>query len=474
MLWSSIKVLLFFGSICAIALVATYLLETDGGILITFSGVEFMLSPFQSAIVVILLIVTAWLLVKFLSFGVAVWKFMNGDETAFSRLTARNRQRKGEDALSDGLIALFSGDGRSAIRKVTRANKWLDRPELTNLLLAQAAEITGDTVTAEKSLKELLKNDATRFWGIRGLMKQKIVEGKTDVAAKLAKEAFQVNPKHEQTQDILLRLQIQSQDWGGARETLNAKLKYGFLPRAVHQRRDAILAISEVRDQIDNDQSIQAEEMVLEANRKSPDLIPAAVMAAQLHINKGKLKLAARVLKKAWDAQPHPELASVFAKIVPNETPQARIKRFTTLTQSHPEHLETRLVVAELYLSAREFQQARKALENIDIHIDARVLTIIAAIERGKGAPDHVVKGWLAKALSAPGGPQWVCDECQNVHTSWTPICKRCESFDTLSWVAPPAPEVSTSTGVEMLPLIVGDIDNSMVEKNEKIEEVHS
>ncbi|MCY4303386.1 MAG: heme biosynthesis protein HemY [Aestuariivita sp.] len=469
MLWSSIKVLLFFGSICAVALGAMYLLESDGGILVTFSGLEFMLNPLQTTIAVVFLIVIAWLLMRLISFCIAVWKFMNGDETALTRLTARNRQRKGEDALSEGVIALFSGEGRLAMSKVSQANKWLDKPELTNLLMAQAAEIAGDTVTVRQSFKELLKNDTTRLLGIRGLMKQKISEGDTVTAIKLAKEAFQVNPKHEQTQDILLRLQIQSQDWGGARETLNAKLKYGFLPRAIHQRRDAILAISEVRDQIHDDQSTKAEQMILEANRKSPDLIPAAVMAARLHIKKGKLKLAARVLKKAWDAQPHPELASAFAEIAPDETPQARIKRFATLTQSHPEHLETRLVVAELYLSAEDFQQARRALDHLGSHVDARLLTIIAAIERGEGAPDNVVKGWLAKAVGAPGSPQWVCDECQNVHASWTPICKKCGSFDTLSWVAPPASEVSTSTGVEMLPLIVGNIEDTVVGKNEEI-----
>ena len=79
-----------------------------------------------------------------------------------------------------------------------------------------------------------------------------------------------------------------------------------------------------------------------------------------------------------------------------------------------------------------------------------------AAIERGQGADDAVVRGWLTRALTAPRGPQWVCDKCQSIHRDWHPICTHCDSFDTLSWKEPPQSEASLPGGVEMLPLLVG------------------
>ena len=78
----------------------------------------------------------------------------------------------------------------------------------------------------------------------------------------------------------------------------------------------------------------------------------------------------------------------------------------------------------------------------------------MAAIERGQGASDAVVQGWLTRALSAPRGPQWVCDNCQNIHAEWTPICTNCAAFDTLSWKRPPAAEIAMPGGTEMLPLL--------------------
>jgi HemY protein len=80
----------------------------------------------------------------------------------------------------------------------------------------------------------------------------------------------------------------------------------------------------------------------------------------------------------------------------------------------------------------------------------------MAAIERGEGASDAVVKGWLARALGAPRGPQWCCDNCQHVHAEWQPVCESCHSFDTLSWRTPADGVVSTPTGLAMLPLLIG------------------
>ena len=61
----------------------------------------------------------------------------------------------------------------------------------------------------------------------------------------------------------------------------------------------------------------------------------------------------------------------------------------------------------------------------------------MAAIERGQGAPDEVVRGWLAKALGASRGPQWVCGNCTHVHAAWAPVCENCGAFDTLDWKTP-------------------------------------
>ncbi|SHI67829.1 HemY protein [Palleronia salina] len=456
MLWSLLKVVLFFCAVAALTWGAGQLLNADGAIRVAVANTEFTLGPLQAAIALILLIVAVWIVLKFISLLVAILRFLNGDETALSRHFSRNREQKGLAALGDALLALASGEGKEAQAKAARAQKYLDRPELTNLLVAQGAEMTGDRATAERVYKELLAEDRTRFVGVRGLLKQKLQDGDTDTALALAEKAFALKPKHAETQDTLLRLQAGKHDWAGARKTLGAKLKYGTLPRDVHKRRDAVLALSEAKDLLAEDSTISVRENAIEANRLSPDLIPAAVMAARGYIRNNQTRYATRVLKKAWEAQPHPDLAAAFADISPDETTGERVRRFGTLTRLKPDHPETKMLLAELHIANEDFPAARRALGDLATsHPTTRSITIMAAIERGEGADDAIVRGWLARAVTAPRGPQWVCDNCQTVHGEWEPVCGNCGAFDTLSWTEPKAGSISVPKQAEMLPLVV-------------------
>lgn len=457
MLWSLIKILAFVLGVTALTYGAMELSQIQGEVLITFAGLEMRLGPLELAFGLVGMVVLTWIMFKLLGMLVAFLKFLNGDETAVSRYFTRNRVERGYQALTEGMMAVASGEGHLALAKAAKAEKLLDKPELTTLLIAQAAEVAGDQKKAEAAYKLLLTEDRTRFVGIRGLMQQKLAAGDTNTALKLAQKAFELKPKHEATQDTLLKLQADSGDWTGARATLAAKAKSGGLPKDVLRRRDAVLALSEAKDLISEDTSIDVQEAAIAANKQSPDLIPAAVMAARAHIAKGKPKLAARVLTKAWSAKPHPDLAAAFAEIAPDETPAQRLKRFSALTKVNSTDPETQMLLAELHIAAEDFPAARRALGTLPEDAPtARVLTLMAAIERGSGSEDQVVHGWLTKALVAPRGPQWICDKCQSIHAEWEPVCQSCGSFDTLSWRAPAKAEVAMPAGTEMLPLIVG------------------
>lgn len=460
MLWSLLKIVVFISLVAAGAWGAGLLMEADGGMRIAVAGQEYTLGPLASVVALLALLASAWVLFKLVALVVTFLRFAAGDKTAIDRFFDRRRERKGFDALAEGMVALASGEGKQAIAKAAKAEKLLRRPELTTLLTAQAAEQAGDTTMAETAYKKLLRDERTRFVGVRGLMKQQLQAGNTDTAMALAEKAFSLRPGHVETQDVLLGLQANAHDWTGARKTLGAKLKHGALPRDVHKRRDAVLALSEAQDIVDEKSSIEAREKAIEANRLSPDLIPAAVMAADGYVSQNKPRNATRLLKKAWNVQPHPSLAAAFARIQPDETSDQRIKRFAALTNQHPGHPETKMLLAELQIAAEDYPAAREAIGDLaETDPSARALTIMAAIERGMGSDDAVVKGWLARALTAPRGPQWVCDNCNRVHAEWEPVCEGCGSFDTLSWKQPEDATAPLPAGAEMLPLIVGQIE---------------
>jgi HemY protein len=457
MLWSLLKVLVFVGIAALLAFFAAWILETPGEVKIAFGGREFFLTPIGFLVAVVAVVLLGMLLLKLLGFLGAVIRFLLGDETAISRYFARSRERKGFDALSDGMVALASGDPRLATKKAQRAEKLLNRPDVTQLLTAQAAEMSGDRTKAFEAYKALLPNDRTRPVGVQGLMRLKLDEGDTDTAMALAKKAFALAPDNERVLRTLFDLQSRKEDWSGARETLNATMHARLLPRDVGTRRDAVLSLADARAALAEGDTARGNEAALQANRLAPTLVPAATLAARVQAATGSKRKATRTLTSVWAVTPLPDLAAAFAAIEPDESPDARRKRFATLIAANPGHPESRLLEAELALSAEDFPGARKALGDLaETQPTTRSLALMAAIERGQGASDAVVRGWLAKALGASRGPQWICGNCSHVHAAWGPVCEACGAFDSLDWKEPAHPEDAGLADSSLLPLIVG------------------
>jgi len=461
MLWILLKIMIFIALVAGLTWGAGLLLEMGQLATLTVMGREFVLTPLRAVIGAVLLLIAVWLLFRLVGLLVATLRFLNGDETAISRYFNRRAERKGYEALAEGMMALAAGEGRLAIRKAERAEKYLGRPELTKLVVAQGAEMVGDGALATETFKALVSDDRTRFVGVRGLMKQKLAAGDTETAMKLAEKALALRPRNEGVQTTLLQLQARHEDWAGARATLAAALKSGNLPRDVHKRRDAVLALAHARDAMAEGKIAEATRDAEAAQRMAPGLVPAAVMSARIALADNKPKHADKILRAAWATDPHPDIAAAFAEIAPGETPAARLKRFRPLLGKHPGHPETRMLEAELQIAAEDFPAARRALGDLpETNATVRSLTIMAAVERGEGSEDRVVRAWLAKAVTAPRGMQWVCGTCGHIHAEWRPVCAKCDSFDSLSWQEVAQSDSALSGPAQMLPLIVGALED--------------
>lgn len=461
MLWSIIKVSLFVAIALGLTYGAATVLETPGGVTLAFAGQEWHFTPLAFGVGILLLMVGLWILFRLVGLLVAILRFVTGDETALTRYFNRNRERKGYEALSDGLMALAAGDTRLATAKAAKAEKLLHKPELTRLLNAQVAQANGDSVKAVGYYKQMLTQDSSRFVGVQGLMAQKLAEGDKDTALKLAEKAFALRPRHVGTLDTLFDLQSEKADWSGARRTLEAKVKAKALPRDVGRRRDAVLSLADARASVDEGEVARGREAAYQAVLLAPGLVPAANLAAEMRNSAGESRVAAKILRKAWEHSPHPDIAAGFAAIEPDETPEQRLKRFGPLLKIRPDHTESRLLLAELELAAENFPAARRALGDLaENDPTTRSLAIMAAIERGEGAPDKVIRGWLAKALGAPKGESWCCANCNHIHGSWLPVCENCGSFDALEWKRPPTTDDAGTAGAAMLPLIVGALED--------------
>lgn len=460
MIWLLVRAGLFVALAAAVAYGIGVLLDTPGGIDIVWDGRAYSFDPLTFVALFLAAVLALWILWKLVGLALAVIRFLTGDETAVSRFFGRSRTRRGLEALEGGMIAMAEGDPRRALARAERAGKLLDRPELAELLAAQAARAAGQEDRAEVYFKALARTKRTQAIGVRGLLDQAMERGETEKARRLAERAFALRPRDAGVMTRLFDLQTGAEDWTAARRTLAAEVRAGALPREVGARRDAVLALAEAAAAEASGDMARAREAALEANRRSPALAPAAVAASRALAAQGQVAKAEKALKQSWKLAPHPELAAAFAALQPEETPEARRRRFKGLTAETPGHPETQMLEAELALAAEDFPGARRALGDLPTtRPTTRSLAIMAAVERGSGAADHVVRAWLAKALSAPRGEAWTCDACGHVHEAWVPVCGECRAVDSLTWKQPAGAGESSAAAQALLPVILASLE---------------
>jgi HemY protein len=403
MLGPLVYILLLLGVILAGGFALNFLVQGGGSLVLNYGDRVYQMTLFEAAILLVLLILAVLVALWILRLVIALIRFIAGDETAFSHFFTRSRERRGLDALSKAYLAMAAGDAKQAQRKAQKAELRLMRPELTRIVNAQAAELAGDDARARTYYRALLMEKRTAFVGARGLLKLALKNGDHDRALKLAEHARDLKPKDPEILETLYMLQSQGFDWTAARATLTQQAKAGHLPPPEAHRREAALALAQSEDAAGLGDAERARTLAVDAAKLDPANTAAVTTAARLLLESGAKRAATKLVTDAWRAQPRPQLAASFAAVEPDEAPAARRRRFDSLFTIHPEHPETHFLRAELALADRDWTGAAAAIGELrETEPSARSCAIMAAIARGRGEPEHVVRAWLARALGAP------------------------------------------------------------------------
>ena len=403
MLGRLLYVLILLGVILSGGFLLHIISEEPGTLTLEYGDRIHTLTLLDAAIVLTVGIVVLMIAVIVLKFVIAVLRFILGDADALGGFFSKRRERKGLEALSRGMVALAEGDARAAQKQARIAEQKLMKPELTRLLNAQAAVLAGDEARAETYYKALMAEPGTAFVGTQGLLENALSEQDSSRAMKLAEHARELKPKDQGTLETLYMLQSQKFDWEAARKTLAAQRKAGHVPKLEANRRESGLLLAQAQDADGLGETEHARALAVEAAKLDPTNVEAVSTAVHQLLASGSKRAASKLVTDAWRAGPHPALAAAYAAIEPDESPAARRRRFEALFNLHPEHDETRFLRAELSLVAEDWGGAKASIQDLrETEPSARSCAIMAAIARGEGEPDHVIRGWLARALGAP------------------------------------------------------------------------
>ncbi len=229
-----VRLVVYLLSIALIAAGLAWLEDRPGTLQIVWQGYDIETSVFRAVMILAAVVAS---LVFLWSLSRALWN----SPAAIGHRMMRQRQKKGLDALSGGLIAIGAGDSTLASRFALQARKTLPHEPLTHLLRAQSAELAGDRAAARRIYEAMLASPETEQLGLRGLFLEAQREGASEAARQFAARALKANPKLGWSSNALFEQQCKQKDWTAALGTLEHAKKSGHIGKPAADRKRAVL-----------------------------------------------------------------------------------------------------------------------------------------------------------------------------------------------------------------------------------------
>jgi len=424
-----IRIVLYLLGVAVVATGMSWLADRPGSMIINWQGYEIETSVFRAVV----------LLSLFLAFVLFAWSLLRqiwSSPAALGNFFTRRRQERGLDALSSGMIAIGAGDRTLATRYAVQARKSLPNEPLTQLLRAQAAQLAGDRGTSRRIFEAMLGQPDTEQLGLRGLFLEAQREGEGEAAQQFAERALRLNPRLGWPIEALFEQQCREGRWDDALDTLATARKYGHLDKATADRRRAVLLTGRAQE-LEDTNGAKALELASEAHGLAPDLIPAAAIAGRQHASRGATAKVAKVVERTWKLAQHPELALVYAFARPGDSPRDRLERVKRLAHLGSHSPEAQIALATAAIDARDWQEARHALEPLlEDNPTQRACTLMARIEGEENNDAGRVREWLGRATTAAHDPAWTADGV--VSERWAPTSPVTGALDAFQWKVPP------------------------------------
>jgi len=423
------RVVLYLAVVGLLAVGAAWLADRPGDVLITWQG-----RRTETSVMVLIMAVMA-----FATLAVMLWLIARAilrSPDVLSAYLRTRRDSRGYLALSQGLIAIGSGDARNARKFADEAGRIAPDEPLTLLLNAQAAQLVGDRYAAERTFHTMAGRKDTRLLGLHGLFIEAQRREDFAAAALYAEEAAKTQSAPAWAGQAVLTFRCASGDWTGALERLERNVKDGLIDRPSYRRQRAVLLTAQAVAAEESERD-SAKALALEAVKLAPTLVPAAALAGRMLGEDNELRKAARTVEAAWKANPHPELAETYAHLRPGDSARDRLVRVQTLANKAPGDVEGALAVARAALDALQFSIARSALAPLIVAPTQRAAMLMAELEKMEHGDEGRAREWMARAVHARRDPAWTADGF--VSDRWMPVSPVSGRLDAFHWKEPVA-----------------------------------
>jgi HemY protein len=339
----------------------------------------------------------------------AAWWIISGIFVLPGRIARSRRQsksRKANAALTEGLLAAEAGDAEAALKLARKAAKHAEDERLKLLLEARAAEANDDWAGAERAWSQLTRLPGGQLAGLRGSAMAASERGDQLTAETRAREALGLKSSADWPFNSLFDLQVSKGEWEKALDTLTTGERRGMIRGDGLRRRRAVLLTAHAVG-MPHDRKSEAQKALAEAIRSAPGFPPAAFHGAKALMVDGKAKAAQGVLELGWKARPHPALAQLSRRLVPQDTQANIAQRLQALIAAQPNHRESKILMAEIAMDKGDWVGAIRSLALlVEENPTARLCLLMERALKGYGDQSEAAR-WGRMAVSASREPDW-------------------------------------------------------------------
>lgn len=351
--------------------------------------------------VMIVAVLLFWLVVT------AVLRFLAGFLGLPGRLSRRSREKrqiKGNAALTGAITAIAAGDVESAKRLTKDTDKALKNPQLTHLLNAEIDRAKGDIESARSHYDALLETPETELAGLRGLIET--LPPDDPRLDSLSARAFERAPGAAWAAQAAYAAHLRAGRLDQAQKLVESQRKKTNFLGADAQAQKARLAMARADAAQAEGRLADAAKLAREALDLAPDNDAAALALAHIHAAEGQEAKAGDVIAAQWRIAPSPALLRAYLDLWRNDDPANLAKRVRDLTNANAEHPESRLALAEAYLRAQLYADARAVLApllspNATAAVNGRAALTMARILAAEGADPAQQREWIERAASS-------------------------------------------------------------------------